>query len=145
MLRANYSDDRHALTEAIGIQLTPTDACIVRVHKEVAVGGFLFSNFSGKNGSIWAHVAGLQPGWLTRSLLQAGFDYAFRSCQCRAVFTRIREDNQKSLDFCEKLGFNRVVTLSDVYPDGTGQVILRMYATECRWLPAAWHTPETAH
>lgn len=145
MIRSNYSKDREALAKAIGIQFASTDTCVVRVEGDAPVGGFLFSNFTGRNGSIWAHVAGLKPGWLSKELLRCGFDYAFIDCGCRSVFTRIAMDNKKSLDFCEKLGFTPELELPDVYPDGTGQRIFRMYAHHCRWLPAAWHTSKTAH
>lgn len=144
MLRCNDDNDRKAIAKAAGVSDTPA-TCIARVEDNILYGGFLFTNFTGKNGSIWGHVAGFKPMWLTKNLLQSVFKYAFLQCECRVVFTKIAATNTKSIDLCTKLGFNQFGLLPDVYPDGGGQLIFRMYHQECRWLPAKDHMSGTVH
>jgi RimJ/RimL family protein N-acetyltransferase len=136
MLRISNPEDRLKVATAAGVSVVPTDPVIVRVEENIVLGGFLFSQFTGKGGSIWAHAAGFQPGWIDRPLLRFAFEYVFLQLDCRAVFARIAEDNKASLDFNAKLGFNRVGYLEHVYPDGRGQVITQMLPHECRWLSA---------
>lgn len=133
MLRANFDADRKVMTEALGMCYSPADAVIARVDDEKLVGGFVFSNFTGCNGSIWGHVIGFSPNWLNKKLLTAAFDYVFVQLDCRAVFARIKDDNESSLEFNRKLGYTRLYHMEEVYPDGRGQYVSRMLKHECRW------------
>lgn len=136
MLRINYDEDRLLIAKAAGVHSQPNDAVVARAEQDVCLGGFMFTNFTGKGGSIWVSAAGFRPGWLTRDLLVFSFRYIFGQLGCRALFARIAEDNYKSLDFNVKLGFNEIYHLEHVYPDGRGQRIMRMLPEECKWLSA---------
>jgi len=134
MIRINHPEDREAIAKAAAVSFNTYDPVIARVKEDTLYGGFMFTNFTGKGGSIWAHVAAFRPGWLSKHILMASFEYPFLQLNCRAVFTRIGENNIKSLDFCTNLGFNKIHHLHDVYPDGSGQFVFKMKRDECRWL-----------
>jgi RimJ/RimL family protein N-acetyltransferase len=141
MLRINDDNDRRLIARATGAHAQPIDPVIARAEQDVCLGGFMFTNFTGKGGSIWGLAAGFRANWLTRELLCFMFSYIFDQLECRALFARTAEDNKKSLDFQLKLGFNEIFRLEHVYPDGRAQIILRMLPQECKWLSISEFKP----
>jgi len=141
MLRINDTEDRKLIAKAAGVSAQATDPVIVRAEQNVCLGGFMFTNFTGNGGSIWGSAAGFQKNWVNRELLVFMFRYIFGQLECRALFTRVAVDNQKSLDFNAKLGFNKLFLLEHMYPDGRGQWIFRMLPEECKWLSTGKFLP----
>lgn len=134
MLRINHEEDRRLIAEATGIRAQPIDPVIARAEKDICLGGFMFTNFTGNGGSIWGSAAGFKAGWLSRELLWFMFSYIFNQLECRALFTRTAEDNERSINFQFKLGFERIYRLEHVYSDGRAQIIFRMLPEQCKWL-----------
>jgi RimJ/RimL family protein N-acetyltransferase len=134
MLRINNPEDRAAVAKLANVSAQPHDTVIARVEGEVLYCGFIFTNYTGKGGSIWGHVAAFHPRAFNKKVLRAVFEYTFNQLQCRCMFTKVAERNKKSLDFNTKLGFTKIGHLAEVYPDGSGQIIFRMKKLECRWL-----------
>jgi hypothetical protein len=57
------------------------------------VGGLVFHNWNPESGVIEVSVGSIDARWLTRSIMNAGFDYAYDTCRCHAVFIRTDENN----------------------------------------------------
>lgn len=112
------------------------DACLARVEDGEVWGGFTFTDFTGKGGSMMTHVAGFRPRWLNRALLYDCANYAFNHCGCETLFGQVRETQPKVLAFDLKLGWKEVHFIKGVFPDG-GCHLLAMTREDCRWLPPA--------
>src|SRR5215467_13442449 len=60
--------------------------------REVMLGGFVLTDYI-RRASAVVSMAGEGPGWCTRQLLVALFEYAFRQLGVRKLFALIRSDN----------------------------------------------------
>lgn len=109
------------------------DTCLARVENGQLLGGFTFTDYTGRGGSMMCHVAGFRPGWLNRHLLMNAANYAFNHCGCNRLFGQVRATQPKVLAFDLKLGWKEVAFLEGVFPDG-GCHIVSMAREDCRWL-----------
>ena len=96
-------------------------------------GGVVFENWTGKGGSVLAHLAGFSPNWLNRDLLWVMFHYPFMQLDCTHAFVQVKGKNKASKNIVEAMGFKEVITLKDVYPDDD-MILYRLYRDECRFL-----------
>jgi RimJ/RimL family protein N-acetyltransferase len=121
------------LAEASTARFDPSDVrCIARVGPDrELLGGMLVTDFTGA--SVALHVAGFTPTWLSRDLLWTVFHYVFVQLGCVKAFTQVEEANQKSILFCERLGFLVECRVRDVFPTGD-LIVFGMYRNQCRWL-----------
>lgn len=101
-------------------------------HEGKLLGGVVYDNYV-PTASIGAHIAGFAPNWLNNDLLWAIFDYPFNQLGVRTIFGQVQASNTKALAFDLRLGFNEVVRIGDVYPDGD-LVLLKMQRQDCKWL-----------
>jgi RimJ/RimL family protein N-acetyltransferase len=97
------------------------------------LGGVTFSSYTGEHGSVMVHAAGFAPGWCSRDMLWATFDYAFNHLKCKVALAVINSKNKKALAFNKRVGFTVKAIIEDVYPDGD-MLILVMPIERCRWL-----------
>lgn len=78
-------------------------------------------------------AAGNHPRWLTRSLIQFAFGYAFGQLGCRRMNTVTPSTNAKAIAVDEKLGFQLEGTIRKGYPNGDDILFYGMLREECRW------------
>lgn len=86
------------------------------------------------------HVAGT-PGWLTRELIWAAFDYPFNVCKVNMIIGLVPSGNADALRFNNHLGFKQVLKLEGAHPDGA-LVMMTMTRGECRYLNRERHGQE---
>lgn len=111
-----------------------SDQALVNITPEgKLMGGFIFSDYTGKGGSMMTHVAGFEHGWLTRSLLRDAARYCFVHAECKVIFGQVPASKPKVLAFDLKMGWKEAAFLDGVFPDG-GCHILSMTREGCRWL-----------
>jgi RimJ/RimL family protein N-acetyltransferase len=134
MIAFNNSFYARQICEASGATYNQAvDPSIARVEGETLLGGCVYQDYSGSNGSIWAHVASFAPRWLNPDMLYVMFHYPFVQLDCRKLFGTVPASNTAALKFDLKLGFEIEQTIKDVYPDGD-MLLVSMYRNNCRWL-----------
>lgn len=121
---------RNWLCDKIGYEPTKNIQCIGSV-----VGGIIRGvvGYDGYNGaSVQMHVAG-EPGWLTRDLIKACFDYPFNVCEVNVILGLVPSGNKEAIRFNEHLGFRVRTVLEGAHPDGS-LILMTMTRGECRYL-----------
>jgi Tol biopolymer transport system component len=73
------------------------------------------------------------PAKVGRKFYWMIFDYVFKQLQLKRAYAMASEKNTKAQKVNEHLGFQRMATLPDFFPDGDA-VIYSMRPDECRWL-----------
>ena len=66
--------------------------------------------------SVTTHIAVEEP--LTRRYLNVIFDYPFEQLGVKNIIAPVISDNELSIDFVKKLGFEEKARLLDVFPTG---------------------------
>jgi len=134
MIVHNNSFYARQICEAAGVAYNQAvDPSIVRVEKDKLLGGSVYQNYTGGNGSIGIHVASFAPRWINQDLLFMTFHYPFEQLGCNKLFGTVPANNEAALSFNLKLGFRVEQVIKDVYPDGD-MILMAMHRAECRWL-----------
>lgn len=134
MIHTDNHDHGHQIMRAIDSVFTPvTMEVISRSEGGVLLGGVVYENWTGAGGSCLAHIAGFAPNWINRDFLFVMFDYPFVQLDCNQVFGQVHSKNQHSIDFNKKLGWEEVITLEGVFPDGD-MILMRYRRENCRFL-----------
>lgn len=126
------------LCERIGLVATENIQTIGVESGGIIRGVVGFDNYNGA--SVQMHVAG-EPGWLTRDLLWATFDYAFRVLGVNMVIGLVPSGNREAIRFNTHLGFRTALTLEGAHPDGS-LILMTMTLGECRYLNRKRHGQE---
>lgn len=134
MIVVGNLDHGRQLAKSVRSHFNPEcDRCITRVENGVLLGGVIYQNYTGRDGSIGIHVAAYQDRWINPDMLWITFHYPFVQLGCKKLFGQVPETNQKALDFDLRLGFRMVTFIEDVFPDG-GLYVISMDRDDCRWL-----------
>lgn len=134
MIHVGNKQHGKMIMKSIQSEFTPvTMKVISREEQEELYGGVIYENWTGAGGSVIAHVAGFKPNWMNRDMLYIIFDYPFKQLEVNQVFTQIASKNEKSIKFCEALGFKRIITLEGVYPDDD-VILFNLKKADCRFL-----------
>jgi RimJ/RimL family protein N-acetyltransferase len=134
MIVYNNSFYARMICEAAGVSYNQAvDPSIVRVEGERLLGGSVYQNYTGSNGSIGIHVASFAPRWINPELIFQTFHYPFVQLGCRKLFGTVPAKNTAALKFDLKLGFEIEQTIKDVYPDDD-MLLVSMLRDNCRWL-----------
>lgn len=96
------------------------------------LGGAVYSNYTGVNGSVLVNVAG-KGNWMTRDLIYTAFAYPFNQLKVRKLMAMVASSNRKSLKFNTKMGFVPEAVIPEAMPDGD-MFIMSMTRDQCRWL-----------
>jgi L-amino acid N-acyltransferase YncA len=89
--------------------------------------------YDGYNGaSIMMHAAG-EPGWFTKDVLEAAFDYPFNVCRVNMIIGLVPSGNTDAIKFNNHIGFKTEITLVGAHPDGA-LLLMTMKRGECRYL-----------
>lgn len=84
--------------------------------------------------SVEISVAAAKPNWLTRDFLALVFHNPFNVWGMRRVGSSIAASNERSVEFCEHLGFKHEGTIRQGAPDGDDLLLYGMLRNECRYL-----------
>ena len=93
------------------------------------VAGVVYTNWNGRN--IDVHVA--IDGPITRKFIWTICDYPFNQLKVERVTGMVAENNRKSRNFAERIGFVKETTLRNAHPSGDLLVYV-IRKKECRWL-----------
>lgn len=118
-LDAGFSTDQHCV-------------CFASLGNEGEIlGVVVFSGFTEFDCHI--SVASVSKKFLTRSLLDVIFHYAFITSKKRRVTAIVEDGNTKAMDMNLRLGFIRESVAKHWYGEKDGHV-LRMLREECKWV-----------
>jgi len=106
---------------------------ISRTENGILMGGVVYENYTGKGGSVIAHIAKFAPNWITRDFLWMIFDYPFRQLDCNQVINHCRAKNADAIQLCKSMGGKEVAKIEAVFPDDD-VVILSIKRQGCRFL-----------
>jgi RimJ/RimL family protein N-acetyltransferase len=122
------------LCKRIGYIPSQSIKCIGQVIDGQIAGVIGYDGFNGA--SVMMHVAG-DPGWVTKSMLFAAFDYPFRKLGCKIVIGLVPSGNEAAFRFNQRLGFKLIDEIKDAHPDGS-LLLMTMRPEDCRWLEARY-------
>lgn len=91
-----------------------------------------------EGGSIQMHIAIDNPKYVTRQAISAVFEYAFYQLGVKKVLGIVNSENDSSLTFTLRLGFQLETIIEDVYKMGN-MYILSMTRQQCHWLRGKDH------
>lgn len=91
----------------------------------------VFTRFSPHNCEM--SIASWSPRWCFRQYLDLCFGYAFRQCKLSRVSVVCEEDNDKSRDMVQRLGWKEEARLSRWFGRKDG-ILYRMLRDECQWI-----------
>jgi RimJ/RimL family protein N-acetyltransferase len=98
------------------------------------VGGWMFERYTGPGGSVHAHWAASDRGWLSRTALNLVAMYLFDQLGVAVVFGEVRASETYISRVVEKLGFTEVARLKGYFP-GDDLLLYSLLRENCRWLP----------
>jgi len=81
--------------------------------------------------SVTTHIAVEEP--LTRRYLNVIFDYPFEQLGVKNIIAPVISDNELSIEFVKKLGFEEKARLLDVFPSGD-LLFFVMTKDKCRYI-----------
>lgn len=110
-----------AIAGSVGVSYERRAMSVSRVKDGVLLGGVVYYDHTGE--SLCVHVAGWDDHWVNRDILFCMFDYPFNQMGVKRVFAQIPADNQRSLDFNEKLGFKTACVIAGVYPNNVACIV----------------------
>lgn len=100
-------------------------------------GGIIYTNYSTlPDGTSDIHMttAG-NPGWITRAILRAVFEYPAFQLGCSRVTTIAAKANKRARAMNEKIGFRHEGTVRGAFGRGRDGILFGMLLPdECRWL-----------
>lgn len=70
------------------------------------IGAVVFNNWSPEDGTIEMSAAADSKRWLTRSVLNAMFNFCFHECGCQLVALRVSERNSGMIEIARRFGFS---------------------------------------
>lgn len=137
MIRVVPGDVRVSRWVARQIEGGPVDwgphASLAVVRDGEVLAGIVYSEKHGDY-DIRASIATRGPGWATRGVMRALFDYPFEQVKVRRITCLIAAGNVKSQTLCEKMGF----TLEGIHPCAwDGQETALSYGLlreNCKWV-----------
>jgi len=93
--------------------------------------GAFYENYTRR--SITATIAVAPGAVVPKEFLRAIFHYPFVQLGCEKIVALIAENNWKSQNLVEKMGFEREAVVTDYYPEGD-LFIYSMTKSQCRFL-----------
>lgn len=134
MIHVGNADHGQMIMKAAGSSFAKVNMEVIsRSVNGILVGGVVYENYTGKGGSILAHVAGFSSNWIDRDLLYIMFDYPFKQLDCKQAFGQVAAKNEVARKFNKTLGWEELLTLEGVFPDDD-MVLVRMKREDCRFL-----------
>jgi RimJ/RimL family protein N-acetyltransferase len=97
------------------------------------VGGLIFHDLR-YGQDVWWTVFSTDKRWCNRRMLKQMFGLAFSGMQCRRINILVSKDNEKSLNFVQKLGFVKEGLLRSFRENGEDCFLLGMLKSECKWI-----------
>lgn len=119
---------------ALGRVLPPSIVTSIGVIRDgMIVGGVIFQDYTGRDGSVKIHVASIDKRWITPDMLWVTFDYPFNQLGVRKLIGEVPSYNHMAIKFDEKVGFKKIATIEGVFPNGD-LLVYEMKREDCRWL-----------
>jgi RimJ/RimL family protein N-acetyltransferase len=97
------------------------------------VGGLIFHELQ-PHRDVWWTVWSNDKHWCNRTMLRQMFHKAFVEMDCKRINILVNVNNQRSLNFVERLGFVREGRLRQYDDNGEDCYFLGMLREECKWL-----------
>ncbi len=96
------------------------------------IGGLIYHNIR-LGCDLWWSIYTTSPKWCNKGILCQIFGIAFKVFGVRRISLLVKADNQRCLNFIEKLGFKREGCLHQFNEDGTDSYIYGMLKSENKW------------
>ncbi len=109
---------------------------MIAVVGEEILGAVVVHDWNGTNAQL--SIATVNEKWAGKEFIKTVFDFVFNCLKANHCTVYVREDNEKSLRMCKKLGFIEEGIMRQSLTDFDGNVydgiLLGMIRNECRWL-----------
>lgn len=96
---------------------------------ETLLAAVIFDGFTAQDCNM--HICVGDSRGVTRRSIRAVFDYPFRQLRLGRVSAQVMDDNEKSLEFVQRVGF--VYEGAKRMPGMKLQMLFGLLKTECRW------------
>ena len=134
MIHTGNEDHGWQIMRAIDSQFSAvTMKVISRSENGELMGGVVYENWTGPNGSCLVHIAGFNKRWIDRDMLYIMFDFPFRQLDCYQAFCQVAGKNTETLAFNKKIGWQEIIRLEHVFPDDD-MILMRLKGDDCRYL-----------
>ena len=104
------------LRERIGIPWSTDFRSFARVVDGKIIGAVGYEGFNGC--SCRMHMAGVEPGWMNREMIQRAFGYPFFVLDLPMVFGIVPSGNTTALEIDRKFGFKQLLYVPGAHADG---------------------------
>lgn len=96
------------------------------------VAGVVFYDY--RKTDMMLAVAADDPGWMTRGILRAIFDYPFRQMNCQRVSAVIDRRNKRARKLVEGIGFRMEGVLRSALRHNRDAILYGLLNDECKWI-----------
>jgi len=125
---------REFFSAALGVTVPNTSTFMAFTDHAGIVGGWVFDRYTGVGGSVHAHWAGRERGWLTNKMLKLAAAYIFTQLGCTRVYGEVEAKNTYVRRIDKRLGFEQIAVLPGYFPNDD-LVLYELTKARCRWAP----------
>lgn len=99
---------------------------------DLLIGGVLINDITPQR-NCWLTIYTESPKWATRKVLKYVFSVVFITIGAQRCSVFVSKSNNKSHDFCQRLGFQDEGLLREYRENGEDCYVMGMLKQECKW------------
>lgn len=99
---------------------------------DLLIGGVLINDITPER-NCWLTIYTESPNWATRKVLKYVFSVVFVTIGAKRCSVFVSKSNEKSHDFCQRLGFKDEGLLREYRENGEDCYVMGMLKQECKW------------
>ena len=97
------------------------------------IGGILINDITPQR-NCWLTIYTESPRWATRNILKYVFTVVYVTIGAKRCSVFVSKSNNKSHDFCQRLGFKDEGLLREYRENGDDCYVMGMLKQECKWI-----------
>lgn len=100
---------------------------------DMLIGGILINDITPQR-NCWLTIYTESPRWATRNILKYVFTVVYVTIGAKRCSVFVSKSNNKSHDFCQRLGFKDEGLLREYRENGEDCYVMGMLKQECKWI-----------
>ena len=100
---------------------------------DMLIGGILINDITPQR-NCWLTIYTESPRWATRNILKYVFTVVYVTIGAKRCSVFVSKSNNKSHDFCQRLGFKDEGLLREYRENGDDCYVMGMLKQECKWI-----------
>lgn len=100
---------------------------------DTLIGGILINDITPQR-NCWLTIYTESPRWATRKILKYVFTVVYVTIGAKRCSVFVSKSNNKSHDFCQRLGFKDEGLLREYRENGDDCYVMGMLKQECKWI-----------